>query len=188
MMTQSHGYIFHATGLLCGEFTGEFPAQRPGTRSFDVFFDLRRNKQLSKQSRGWWFDTPSLSLWRQCNSLCDPRNSRINKDAQRTSYAENVSIWWRHHAIVKGSMTVGLRTHINQHIKYPFVQCEAYRYVLRQILCFDINKHGMFLITAVHDCGVTAKENIISLIEISVTNAIYANNATKWKLIQAVWW
>ena len=32
---------------------GEFPAQRPVTRSFDVFFDLRLNKRLSKQSRGW---------------------------------------------------------------------------------------------------------------------------------------
>ena len=39
--------------------TGEFPAQRPVTRSFDVFFDLRLNKQLSKQSWGWWFDLPS---------------------------------------------------------------------------------------------------------------------------------
>ena len=33
--------------------TGEFPTQRPVTRSFDVFFDLRLNTQLSKQSRGW---------------------------------------------------------------------------------------------------------------------------------------
>ena len=30
--------------------TGEFPAQRPVTRSFDVFFDLHLNKRLSKQS------------------------------------------------------------------------------------------------------------------------------------------
>ena len=30
--------------------TGEFPAQRPVTRGFDVFFDLHPNKQLSKQS------------------------------------------------------------------------------------------------------------------------------------------
>ena len=36
---------------------GEFPAQRPVTRNFDVFFDLRLNKRLSKQSWGWWFDT-----------------------------------------------------------------------------------------------------------------------------------
>ena len=34
---------------------GEFSAQRPVTRSFDVFFDLHMHKQLSKQSRGWWF-------------------------------------------------------------------------------------------------------------------------------------
>ena len=27
---------------------GEFPAQRPVTRSLDVFFDLRLNKRLSK--------------------------------------------------------------------------------------------------------------------------------------------
>ena len=45
MMTSSNGNIFRVTGTLCGEFTGrgEFPAQRPVTRSFDVFFDLRPN-------------------------------------------------------------------------------------------------------------------------------------------------
>ena len=48
---------------------GEFPTQRPVTRSFDVFFDLRLNKRLSKQSWGWWFDTLSSSLWRHCNAL-----------------------------------------------------------------------------------------------------------------------
>ena len=31
-------------------FTGEFPGQRPVTRSFDIFFILRPNKRLSKQS------------------------------------------------------------------------------------------------------------------------------------------
>ena len=47
--------------------TGEFSAERPVTRIFDVFFDLRLNKRLSKQSRRWWFETPSCSLWRHCN-------------------------------------------------------------------------------------------------------------------------
>ena len=47
--------------------TGEFPSQRPVTWSFDVFFDPRLNKRLSKQSWGWWFETPSSPLWRQCN-------------------------------------------------------------------------------------------------------------------------
>ena len=47
--------------------SGEFPAQRPVTRSFDVFFDLCLNKWLRKQSWGWWFETLSRPLWRHCN-------------------------------------------------------------------------------------------------------------------------
>ena len=46
---------------------GEFPTQNPVTRSFDAFFDLRPNKRLSKQSWGWWFETPSRPLWRHRN-------------------------------------------------------------------------------------------------------------------------
>ena len=46
---------------------GEFPAQWPVTRSFDVFVDLGLNKRLSKPSWGWWFDTLSRPLWRHCN-------------------------------------------------------------------------------------------------------------------------
>ena len=61
---------FSALLALCAgnsPVTGEFPAQRPVTRSFGVFFDLCLNKQLSKQSRRWWFETPSSPLWRHCN-------------------------------------------------------------------------------------------------------------------------
>ena len=47
--------------------SGEFPTQRPVTRSFDVYFDLRPDKRLSKQSLGWWFETLSHSLWRHRN-------------------------------------------------------------------------------------------------------------------------
>ena len=47
--------------------TGEFPALRPVTRSFGVFFDLCLNKRLSKQWWGWWFETPSCPLWRHRN-------------------------------------------------------------------------------------------------------------------------
>ena len=71
MMTSSNWNIFRVSGPSCGEFTGhgEFPAQRPETRSFDVFFDLRLNTRLSKQSWGWWFETLSRQLWRHCNAL-----------------------------------------------------------------------------------------------------------------------
>ena len=70
MMTSKNENIFRVTGHLCGEFTGhtgEFPEQKPLTRTLDIFFDLRLNKRLSKQSLGWWFETPSHPLCRHCN-------------------------------------------------------------------------------------------------------------------------
>ena len=49
--------------------TGEFSSQRSVTQSFDVYFDLRQNTKLDKQSRRRWFETPSRSLWRNYNDL-----------------------------------------------------------------------------------------------------------------------
>ena len=43
--------------------------QRPETWSFDVFFDLCLNKQLTEHSWGWWFETPLCPLWRHCNVI-----------------------------------------------------------------------------------------------------------------------
>ena len=50
---------------------GEFPTQRPVTRSFDVYFDLSPNKRLNKHSWGWWFETLSGPLWRHSNDYCN---------------------------------------------------------------------------------------------------------------------
>ena len=61
---------FSALLALCegnSPVTGEFPSQRPVTRSFEVFFDMRLNKRLSKKSKRRWFETPSRSLWCHCN-------------------------------------------------------------------------------------------------------------------------
>ena len=58
----------------------EFPTQRPVTRSFDVSFDLRLNKRLSKLPWGWWFETPSWSLWRHRNAgtiLCEHKKQWV---------------------------------------------------------------------------------------------------------------
>ena len=52
--------------------TAEFPARSPVTRSFHVFFDLRLNKRLIKQSWGWWFEMASRPLWRHCNPYVFP--------------------------------------------------------------------------------------------------------------------
>ena len=53
--------------------TGEFPSQRPVTRCFEVFFDLRLNNQLSKQLRRRWFETQSRLLWHHCNEPIAPK-------------------------------------------------------------------------------------------------------------------
>ena len=47
--------------------TGGLPSQRPVTWGFDVLFDVRLNKRLSKQSRCWYFETPWRLLWRHSN-------------------------------------------------------------------------------------------------------------------------
>ena len=64
MMTSSTGNISALLAICAGNspVPGEFPAQRPMTRSFDVFFDLRLNKRLGKQ----WLETLSSPLWRHC--------------------------------------------------------------------------------------------------------------------------
>ena len=88
MMTSSNGNIFRVAGPLCGEFTGHLwipRTQRPMTRSFLVFFDLRLNERLSKQSWGCWFETPTRPLWRQRN---DPGHF-LWKDPQATKRH-----WW----------------------------------------------------------------------------------------------
>ena len=62
---------FSALLALCAgnsPVTGELPSQRSVTQSFDVFFDLHLNKRSTKQSRGWWFETPSRPFWCHCNA------------------------------------------------------------------------------------------------------------------------
>ena len=41
--------------------------KKPVTMSGDVFFDLRLNERLGKQSWDWWFETPSRPLLRHSN-------------------------------------------------------------------------------------------------------------------------
>ena len=74
-MTSSRIETFSSLLALCARnspVNGESPSQRPVTRSFDVFFDLRLNKRLSKQSRRRWFETPLRLLWRHCNVNSTP--------------------------------------------------------------------------------------------------------------------
>ena len=71
LMMSSNGIIFRVTGPLWGEFTGHrwMSLKRPVMQSFDIFFDLHLNKQLSKASGRRRFETLSRSLWYHCNGL-----------------------------------------------------------------------------------------------------------------------
>ena len=83
---------------------GGFPSQRPVKRSFNVFFDLRLNKRLSKPSRRRRFYTPSRSLWHHCNEyflrpiwMC--RGGTLKFTKYSLSFAERFSMSWHHHEI-----------------------------------------------------------------------------------------
>ena len=75
---------FSALLALCAgnsPVTGEFPKQRPATRSFGVFFNLHRNKLLCQQKWVWWFETPSCSLWRHCNENLQHEEQAYSQDS-----------------------------------------------------------------------------------------------------------
>ena len=90
---------FPASLVICAgnsPVTGEFPAQRLVTRNFDVFFNLRLNKRLSKQWRGWWFETPSRSLLRHCN-ICMNWFASVNYIFVMINRFMDIkwNAWWR---------------------------------------------------------------------------------------------
>ena len=96
MMTSSNG-LFFALLAICAENSpvpGEFPAQRPVTRSFDVFFYLHPNKRLSKQWWGWWFETSPCPLRRHRNGY--QRNWEENISITISVLNWSVYIWDRH--------------------------------------------------------------------------------------------
>ena len=73
--------------------TGEFPSQRPVTRSFDVFFEFSLNKRLSKESWGWWSETSLHSLWRHCNDIRSHGTTYHNTSLEWLFWAVHFDKW-----------------------------------------------------------------------------------------------
>ena len=126
MMMSSNGNIFRVTGHL--SVPGEFPAQRPVTRSFNVFFGLRLNKRLSKQSWGWWFETLSRSLWRHCNDYRST-NSTIYDDLALCTTRPSEGVILTFVNFQTGATVL-------------FVYVTSNRYTLSQSLQWHHNVHG----------------------------------------------
>ena len=93
-MAQSNGNIFRVTGHLCGEFTGHrwILRTKASDTEFDVFFDLRLNKRLSKQSSGWWFETLLRPLWRHFNDYGNNPDNKFVIEKENGRHQRCVSI------------------------------------------------------------------------------------------------
>ena len=114
MITSSNGNIFRVLALW-SPMNSAHKGQWRGALMFSM---------LSKQSWGWWFETPSRSLWRHCNDRqlfqCGAGvsailkclrarkasklgvikrgiNRSVDSPHKRTSYTESVSMLWHHH-------------------------------------------------------------------------------------------
>ena len=135
MMTSSNGKIFRVTGHLCGEFTG--PLWITHTKASDVelwcLFDLRlnKNKSLSKQSWGWWFETLSCPLWRHCNEMT-PKHIQQNVMLDRLG---KISL-----------MILNLKTEIQWN--QVCFGCQSYYYKIWTYTCMTFHQYKakMFLI------------------------------------------
>ena len=197
MMTSSNWNIFRVTGPLCGEFTGsgEFPTQRPVTRSFEVFFDLRLNKRLSKQPWGWWFEMPSWSLWRQCNGFCNSAFTiifiggnyfSIDNKTRRLIILTNIACYLKFDILIwtKTSWTCSftlnnrnytwLNTYQFSYLKFRLL---AKWYCKSKIVILAINKPPRRLYSRVNNVEThtqpgTAFVNIVYLISVSTVKSL----------------
>ena len=125
-------------------------AQRQVMRNFDIFFDLRLIKRLSKHSGGRWFETLSRQLWRHCNEQsCKncwcTRVTAINmiRMPMRPEYFWSIpqnlisGIWrdavccqiWQYGWVIQLKRSAGLYGRWLQcHMKHTFVTYENHEY------------------------------------------------------------
>ena len=73
---------FRVTGHLCGEFTGHRWIHRTKASDTELwcFIWSAPEWRLSKQSWGWWFETPPRPLWRQSNVAREPTVHQYSLD------------------------------------------------------------------------------------------------------------
>ena len=128
---------FFALVALCegsSPISGEFPSQKPVTRSFHVFFDLHLNKRLSKQSRRWWFEMPLRSLWRHCNGAPRTAPDMVLATART---------WWRHGRKKPFHISTPFVRGIHRSLKRPIMRIFDIFFVasLNKLL----NKHATYM-------------------------------------------
>ena len=109
-MTSSSGNIFRITGPLWRKFSGHRWITLTKARDAELWCILwRLNKRLSKQSWGWWFETPYRSLWRHCNALW------------RTKFWYGFIKWCKHICWTHYSQPFFFAKMCTAHARYPAV-------------------------------------------------------------------
>ena len=134
---------FYAVLALCAgnsPVTGVFPAQRPLTRSFDVFFNMRLNKRLSKQSWGWWFETPSGSLWCHCN---DHLTSWLSVDIGLLTNQCQAMIWSYVNSLSISALCASLSKTTNTTNDFNHILVLKYKKVITRCLFLEICLHPL---------------------------------------------
>ena len=106
--------------------------QRPVTRSFDVVFDLRLNKRLSKQSSGWWIETQSRPLWRHRNvTLGHPWR------APTGLFSWWLQMSWRHIGTKSSTTTILVRVWLHHITQYIAICSHTLNYVRESLGCWQ---------------------------------------------------
>ena len=120
---------------------GEFPAQRPVTRSFDVFSDLRLNKPLGKQPWGWWFETQSRSLWRHrnvINTSCAGQELRGGGGMNFSSYSDDYTDMISSDPCWQMNIMYKFRLIRRYHINWMSIEISKYLSVFRMTCCIEV--------------------------------------------------
>ena len=106
MMTPTNGNSFRVTDPLCGEFAGHrwIPLAKASDAEFWFFFICAWiNGWLSKQSWGWWCETPSRSLWRHCYVIYSNFGIHIPR---MNAYNDHLA-WHIYHRLNFNTMSIG---------------------------------------------------------------------------------
>ena len=143
---------------------GEFPAQRPGTRSFDVFFDLRPNKRLSKQSWGNNFNDNLLKV---------SDHDRINLISfyglwlmtshhwlRKSLGAENFSLMWCNKQLWLLVFPIGYSSN-NQNSPQLYCIIHKHMYYLQTYICWLLNDNMIFTQHQFHMCVGTQSSKVL---------------------------
>ena len=166
---------FRVIGHLCGEFTGPWwipHTQRPVTRSFDVFFDLRLNKRLSKRSWGWWFETLSYSLWCQCNgALVTSHGHFFRKTHKRHPIAH------RRRRVMGVSRELKVRTIICFSLMFFFIEIALYSTVIYRYSIYDLVVHVISLHIFTRIASLSLEQSFLP-VSVNQPRSLY-RNATK---------